>query len=172
MNDSYFWFLVDYIDGYGYEGLLLAMWEKPFFVKVKLDDNLIRDAYYFRKDHSRGNRSDDANCLEILIQLAIKMDSVLYDSKHGIRTEEWFWHMLGNMGLMQYDNPNFDENAVDKILEKFVNRRFKRNGEGGPFPLERPVNSCRTTCWWYNLNAYLDENFKYEFENTEEYDDE
>lgn len=169
MGDSYFWFLVDYVDGYSYENLLLTMWETPFYAKIKLDENLLTKASAFRHKHSNSTKNP-GNCLEIFVQLALNMDSILYDSKHGFRVVDWFWLMMENMHLIQHDNPNFDEDVVKDILDKFVKRRFKMNGEGGPFPLDRPRENLRKVSWWYNLNFYINENFVYEFENLEEDD--
>ena len=134
--------------------------------KVKLDENLLTKASTFRYNHSNSH-NNPGNCLEIFVQLALDFDSIMYDGVHGPRVIDWFWLMMENMQLIQHDNPNFDEDTVKDILDKFVKRKFKPNGEGGPFPIDKPRENLRKVSWWYNLNFYIDENFAYEFDNLD-----
>lgn len=168
---EYFWNLVFLIAGDGYENLMIAMHEKPFTVKVRNDENRVKDVRYLREKFG-GPVNADPSCLEIFICLARDMEDILYDDRHGNRMDEWFWLMMENMGLTYFTNPNFDEEKVKKILDIFVERKYKTNGEGGPFPLRRPPTSMRRAELWYQMNWYVNENFDYEFEDLEDICDE
>lgn len=167
----YFNKLVELVDGYGYENMLLDLYNTPFEVKVHNDENRLDEAYKLR-DIYGGPHDNPGNCFEVLIVLAKDVDDILWDSRHGDRTKEWFWMMMENMGLTEYTNPNYNEGRVAIAIDIFVNRKFAKNGSGGPFPLRRPLSNMRRIEWWYALNAYVNENFEYEFEDIQEVNDE
>lgn len=149
------------------------MFNTPFEVKVKNDANRVIQALNMRKElgyHPRKFEKDLANCFEIFIILAQNMDDILHDLKHGNRTEEWFWLMMKNMGLIFHDNDDFVESDVDTILDMFVHRKYYKNGDGGPFPLKRPLDNMRRVELWYQVNWYVNENFEYEFNEIESED--
>lgn len=160
------------VDGYGYENLLMTLYKTPFYAKVRNDENRMYEARELRAEC--GNSKDHpGNCLEVLYVIAKDVDEIMFDIKHGDRTVEWFWMMLTNMDLTRYTNPKFNEDEVLRILDIFVERKFSKNGEGGPFPLRRPPMNMRKVEWWYALNWYINENFSYEFDEIEEdFDDE
>ena len=169
--DEFFYYLVDYIDGYGYEDMLKVLYKTPFEAKVKTDSNLLVSAREFREERTRIT-DYPGNCFEVLVQMAIDMDDILYDSKHGTRVDQWFWIFMDNMGLTNYDNNDFDYDAVARIVDSFNRRKYKVSGEGGPCPLNRPTKNLRKTDYWYQINMYVNENFAYEYDNLEEDEDE
>lgn len=168
----YFNELIDIVDGRGYENLLLHMFNTPFYCKVHNDSNTLHHCRDLRNE-CNAHHDDDYNVFEFFIALARGMDDILHDLQHGDRTADWFWMMMENMGLTQYTNPNYDEKRVDVVIQNFIERRFAKNGEGGPFPLKRPLGNMRRTEWWYALNWYVEENYDYEFNDIqEEFEDE
>lgn len=170
MND-YFYALVDRINGYGYEDMLSVLYNTPFTSRIPKDNNRLKDCIALRDRYGYFNRQD-GNCFEIFVCLALDMDELLRDQDHGDRTEEWFWLMMTNIGLVNYDNNNFNEKEVENIIDIFVKRKYKTDGRGGPFPLRYPRDNMRKTDLWYQLNWYVNENFEYEFNDLEEFEDE
>lgn len=168
MSETFYYF-IDRLDGYGYEDMLKVLWNTPFEVKVGRDVNLLNEANDFRYNH--GLRNDNpGNCLEILYQLSYKMDSLLYDGDHGPRYVEWFWLMIKNMGLIIFDNENFNYKEVKRKVDIFSQRKYKPDGKGGPFPLQRPISNMKKVDYWYQLNYYVNENFEYEFTEEDDYE--
>lgn len=169
----YFNELVDIVDGRGYENLLLHMFNTPFYCKVASDENHLHHCNDLRSE-CNAHLADDYNVLEFFIALARGMDDILHDLKHGDRTADWFWMMMENMRLTQYTNPHYDEEIVDIIISRFVERKFNKNGDGGPFPLRHPLANMKRTDWWYAMNWYVEENYGYEFDDveSEDFDDE
>ena len=169
---SYFYDLVNFVDGAGaYENVLQALFNTPFEAKVAKDENRLKDCRYLREKFGWPT-VNPGNCLEVLIVVARDMEDILYDDRHGNRTVEWFWLMMSNMGLTEYTNARYEDTAVLDIIDKFVQRKYKTNGEGGPFPLRRPPNNQRRADLFMLMNYYVNENFIYEYEDLEEFEDE
>lgn len=175
MND-YFYALVDRVNGYGYEDMLRVLYSYPFEIIVETDANLLPNVFALRDEYGykpKPYEKDMANCFEIFISLASKFDWLLSDLKNPDRTEEWFWMMMKNTGLIFYDNEHFNRDDIESICDVFVHRKYKTNGYGGPFPLRQPRKNVRRVDLWYQINWYVNENFEYEFNDIqEEFEDE
>lgn len=86
-------------------------------------------------------------------QLAFEMDE---------EAEPWFWHLIETLDLEQFHDHNYDDEAHEVIastLERVIWRTYSRNGEGGLFPLRSSRRDQRKIELWYQLNAYLLEQF-------------
>lgn len=105
--------------------------------------------------------------LEILVSVANRMEDILYEPENGNRALKWLWTLIRNLGLETFTdgaykaNPGSFDQAVDEILEKFINRTYDRRGKGGLFPLKKPRSDQREVEIWYQMQEYLDENFRY-----------
>jgi hypothetical protein len=98
--------------------------------------------------------------LEMMTALAIRCeDHLMSDPDIGDRTGQWFWNMLVNLGLGPMDDAKFDRYQVDRILERFLERRYERNGKGGLFTVNNGFDM-RGTEIWYQMNYYLREVIK------------
>lgn len=77
----------------------------------------------------------------------------------------WFWHLVEGLGLKQfndreyYEHPDHVEEVVSSILDRVIWRNYEPNGRGGLFPLRNPDRDQRKVELWYQLNAYLLEQF-------------
>lgn len=68
----------------------------------------------------------------------------------------WFWKMMENLGLDKIsDSIEFPKEEVDNTLERVMFRNYKRNGEGGLFPLRKANRDQRKVELWYQLGAYV-----------------
>lgn len=101
------------------------------------------------------NRS--CSVLEMLIALAIRCEEhIMDDPDVGNRTGQWFWNMIVNLGLGSMNDTKFDKNYVDGVVSRFLNREYKRNGDGGLFTVEHCKHDLRTAEIWYQMCWYLD----------------
>lgn len=76
--------------------------------------------------------------------------------------EVWFWHLIEVLDLEQFNDRNYDARAEEHISEAFnrvIWRTYAPDGSGGLFPLRRPDRDQRNVELWYQLNAYLLEQF-------------
>lgn len=173
---DYFDWLYNIIDDtdYQYEDLINHIYDKDFNESTTLlvgkDANRIADAIHLREDYvtehlAREDRAlvdifMDKPCslLEVLIALAYRMEDVMEIGRFPI----WFWEMLSNLGLEKFDNEHFNSKNVrkiDKILNKWLDHNYDYDGNGGLFPLKDPPKDQRKEEIWYQMSAYLIENY-------------
>lgn len=107
------------------------------------------------------------NCsfLEFLIGMATRVEETLMsNTEYGNRAPQWFWMMVSNLELTQFDNSveytldvlNYIHGTIDRVLF----RRFSPNGDGGLFPLKHPRGDQKTIDFWTQFLLYLEENYK------------
>lgn len=95
--------------------------------------------------------------LEMMVALSIRCEeSIMDDPCIGDRTTQWFWGMIGNMGLGAMHDDNFDRRIVDEHIERLLTRTYEPNGNGGLFTVRRCDRDLRTVEIWYQLLWYLD----------------
>jgi hypothetical protein len=101
----------------------------------------------------------------MLIALADRMDFVLSTpSIRASRREKWFWLFIDNLNLDKYDYDFPDvfekKNANNAKIMKLLERHYDDNGKGGIFPLRHPMADQRRIEIWYQMMAYISENYK------------
>jgi hypothetical protein len=152
-----------------YRKLLTHLHEIEFVYIIGMDGNRAEDGIdlRYRFGYERQYNSpmvatflDDRPCsvLEMLVALARRCEeSIMDDPDIGNRMGQWFWNMIVNLGLGHMNDSNFDENYVDLILSRFMNREYRRNGEGGLFTINHCKHDLRSAEIWYQMCWYLDE---------------
>ncbi len=113
-----------------------------------------------------GIMSVPCSFLEFLAALAFAIeDKLMYDPSEPDKTSEWFWEMMDNSGLSRYDDQYMMEGRTlayqmaSATMDKVMNRRYGKNGDGGLFPLKHPAADQRKVEIWYQANAYFIEEF-------------
>lgn len=152
-----------------YHKLLHRLHEADFDYVLMMDGNRAEDGtdlrYRFAYEYSIDNRMaaaylDDRPCsiLEMMVALAIRCEErLMEDPDLGDRTGQWFWNMIVSLGLGGMTDAHYDANYVDMVIDRFLRREYKRNGEGGLFTVEHHPQDMRTVEIWYQLSYYLDE---------------
>lgn len=155
--------------------LTSALFSKDFKWYVPNDDNRIADALELRErfceeelniDYDPGAFNKECSMLELMIGLAYRCEFVMSDLDGDIPMVDWFWKMIDNIGLDLFDdeewaNPNVRV-IVDESMNDIIERRYKRDGKGGLFPLKNSKKDQRKLELWYQMSAYLLENYYYE----------
>lgn len=166
---------LEYIDK-EYKTTIKEMFLTEFKWIIPNDDNRASDGRDLREEFaelsvaviSKKDRDDlmmyPSNLLEVVVALAVRIEDIMMDMTAGVHYVRWFWEMFANLGLLPYYDNKFnnyleDYMEVREILEKFVNREYGEDGVGGLFPLERPTKDQRKVEIWYQMYAYLDENY-------------
>jgi hypothetical protein len=137
-----------------------------FIAIVSHDENRIADGRDLRYEFLAEDESvqgdpewtrSPCTMLELLIvlsrQLAFEMDDPV---------TPWFWHLIEVMELERFNDLEYDDHArevIDDTLDRIIWRKYEPNGKGGLFPLRKPVEDQRDVELWYQLNAYLMEQF-------------
>lgn len=179
MPDAYFCWLIGLLQNeyiaQNYQKLLWKLYTTEYIWELDFDKNRAADGLYLRKIYCQyvGNEVTafagtrvgmypnlPCSMLEMLIALSRRAeDDIMHDPDFGDRTSKWFWTIMQNLGLDCFDDYNWIEPEVDRILDVFLHRRYQTNGYGGAFPIcSKPVDLTKTDLWW-QMNAYLEEHF-------------
>lgn len=181
MNDAYFRWLIgligdQYICG-NYQRLLWKLFCTDYIWELELDENRAEDGLYFRSIFAQNmglsendymylkglgcDTSRPCSILEMFIALSRKAeDDLVHDPDYGDRTAQWFWEIMENLGLDLYDDYQFYEEEVDRILDIFLHHKYANNGSGGAFPIRNYTKDLRKTDLWWQMNAYMEEHFR------------
>lgn len=155
-----------------YSRLLEHLHSREFIATIVYDENRISDGENLRgqfcdeKGYSRTTigiiLTDGRPCsiLEMMVALALRCENTIMDDDAvGNRIGQWFWTMVVNLGLGPMTNDHYDQQQVDYILERFINREYSPYGEGGLFILKNPRRDMREVEIWYQLCWFLSENY-------------
>ena len=155
--------------GISYRKLMKKLHETEFYYTIPLDGNREEDGVDLRyrfaqeegyRDFVVANCLDNYPCsvLEMMIALAIRCEeTIMSDPDVGNRTGKWFWEMVESLGLSDMTDRNFDLDYVDRVVKRFLDRKYKRNGEGGLFTLKHCRQDLRQVEIWYQMCWYLNE---------------
>ena len=174
LNNEYFEWMCDVVCSHlksrrvSYKKLLKYLYDREFTYSLEMDQNRAEDGTDLRwkyvYDHRRNGAIisylDDGPCsiLEMMVALAIRCEEhIMDDPELGDRTGQWFWVMVENLGLISMTDNNFDERYVECVIDRFLNREYEDNGEGGLFTVKNCRVDLRTVEIWYQMCWYLDE---------------
>lgn len=160
-----------------YNILFDQLYNKSFEYVLANDGNRESDARHLREDyaykHNRLFRDEwvlwPASVMEILASLSFNMVDSVCDFPGDFDASVAFWIMMENLGLDSFTDDiyviesgfdGFDRTRknVDRIVNKWLYRRFTKTGKGSPFPRKRGVEDQRNVEIWYQLNGYVIDN--------------
>jgi len=167
IEDAYFNWLCAKVDSSAVPTPSLTHWNflrllhsVEFVWLVSGDDNRVEDGLELRREFLRffGLKPDRSwewlgcSVLEMLIALSRRAE---FDTD--ISDRDWFWIFVLNLGLGGLnDATEIDEAGVWHTLQKFIWRRYKRNGyNGGLFPIRHPTRNQLKLELWYQFCDYL-----------------
>lgn len=146
-----------------YWKLFRLLYSKEFVWFVPNDDNRASDGVDLRLEFVETHHITDADprwldlgcsMLEMIIGLARRLS---FEAEGDVRN--WFWRLLENLGLESYtdkvDLREYELNEIDNVLNRVIDRTYKRDGSGGLFPLRKPKRDQRRVELWYQLSAYI-----------------
>lgn len=150
-----------------YKKLLVRLHEIDFYYMLPMDENRAEDGEYLRYrflcEHSYPNNEDflyerPCSVLEMMVALALRFEEeVADDPEMGDRTGQWFWNMITNLGLGSMNDIRYDEDYVDDVVYRFLDREYDRDGRGGLFVIEHCPRDMRTVEIWYQMCWYLND---------------
>lgn len=175
INDNYYSWLCNLVDitqtGTSYWLLANDLYRKEYKWFVPNDDNRAAEAKNLREkfcyemniDYDYDAFSEEVSMLELIIGLAYRCESIMADQDDSLEMMDWFWKLLMNVGLDPFTDDKYYELRghviVDQILDRVINRTYDRDGRGGLFPLNRDRKDQRKIELWYQMSAYLVENY-------------
>lgn len=173
LSHEYFLWLRSLITDDEHNTLIRHLHRRPFEWIIDNDDNRAYDGIALRDmfvDQTQYNQREypegDCSILEMLIGVAIRINDILIETEGEEKIACWFWEIIGNLGLIKFtDDCLFELGGlikIDQILDRFLGRKYNRNGEGGLFPLKNPEVDQRDVEIWYQMSEYLVENYSEE----------
>lgn len=145
--------------------LCKKLFTTEFLWFVPNDDARIEDGRELRIEFLR-----DAEIPEIdpdwMDQGVSYMEMLVAFSRRGAYQDEmpsadWFWLMVENAGLYEY-NDSCNESSIAAKVEEVTNRitfrTYHMDGRGGLFPLRHPNEDQTKVELWYQMCAYIIEN--------------
>ena len=126
------------------------------------DGRKLREIFTDETDIDCSSLDGPASILEMLLALAIRMEYILDDVENHDRID-LFWEMLGNLGVDTFTDDEYyylggDDEVINRV-RIFTERQYTGAGKGGLFPLRYPHIDQRTVEIWYQMSAYLLENY-------------
>ncbi|MFQ9446428.1 MAG: hypothetical protein ACLR4A_02775 [Christensenellales bacterium] len=151
--------------GRTYDRLFDILMNREFIGIVPHDENLEEHGLELRGMYFGVRWADLGPCsvLEMLVALSQRITDIMVDDEPNFTDGYFFWRMLDNLGLIQFDDEAFEdwrtEDLVEDILNVLLERLYEYNGRGGLFPLKRPREDQRRVEIWYQAQAWLMETF-------------
>lgn len=148
-----------------YRKLLMQLHNTEFIYSIPMDENRYEDGvslrHRFAYAHPRIENAESyligpCSVLEMMIALVLHSESIMDDTAIGDRTGQWFWNMVTSLGLGGMSDANYDKRYVTEVLDRFLNREYAPNGEGGLFTIKRCQVDLRNVEIWHQLCWYLD----------------
>jgi len=157
-----------------YSKLMSCLFDLMFIPAISMDENRADDGknlrYRFGReaeiprsiiarelDNEQTQPISNCSILEMMIALSIRCEeTIMTDEEFGDRTGEWFWNMIVSLGLGTMNDSRFDEKYTKIVIDRFINRQYKRNGEGGLFTVDGIKKDMRKFEIWYQMCWYLD----------------
>lgn len=177
MSDAYFYWLIELVgDGFSeicYQKLLWKLFSTPFYYELDYDKNRAIDGLFLRRKfyqqvagmpEPKMKNGEEYPCsvLEMMIALARQAeDNLTYDPDSGDSTGPWFWVILRNLELNDFDDCSYNEARVDRILTNFMHHNYAPDGtNGSAFPCPGIDRDMRKTDLWWQLGAFFMQNFQ------------
>lgn len=175
IHNEYFEWLYDlacgnrYSKQISYRKLLIQLHSTVFRYSIPMDRNRAEDGIDLRYRFAISMRHNDSpeyimdildgpcSVLEMMVALAMRCEeTIMDDAGVGNRTGQWFWGMVTNLGLGSMMDNRFDKRVVDDIINRFLDREYEPDGEGGLFTVRYCDSDLRDIEIWHQLCWYLD----------------
>lgn len=123
-----------------------------------MDENRVSDVYDMRIEFdSFAMFPEEVSVLEVMVALARRcFYSILDDGYSGDRTSEIFQLMLNNLDLLGCTDENYHELFVKEAIDKFLDRKYSKDGKGSLFYIPNTEEDMREADLWYQAMWYID----------------
>lgn len=152
--------------------LAKALWNTEYYWSIDRDENRAKNTSILRNRYRNlgGQESyyGPPSVFEVLVMLSENMYDILDDLDGEDQRPMYFWEMLNNLGLTQYTDYAFQNGEerialyfkrIDQKVRRWLDRSFRSDGHGSPFPLRDAPSDQRDAELWYQMNSYLIENY-------------
>lgn len=149
-----------------YDLLMEVLHNTTFIFTIERDKNRAEDGIRLREiyldTHNLGPDFEfykDVSVLEVLVALACRMENEYVGDPGDPHPERIFWQFLVNLGFEGFTNRKIRVNNVQNVLNNWMMRLLDFHGNGGIFPVKRPMQDQRKIEIWSQMQEYIDENY-------------
>lgn len=138
------------------------VWRLPMDSNRAQDGLMLRATYMMEQGYIPNIITEDgdvppASVLEVLIALSYRCENDIIGENH---PDRWFWIAIQNMDLMKCSDDHFNSDYVRQQIDIWLEGRYRKNGQGGPFPLRWPQGDQRNKELWVQMEAFINENYQ------------
>ena len=177
--DDYVYYLYRIVQngGENHRKLCVELFKNRFFITrsaPKRDIDRKKDGLELRKEQIyelyEAQLTYPCTMLEMIIGISKRMSEQLMDEDGEDKTAQYFWEIIGNLGLDCWDDDNFGwetglaHKKIAKTCEILCKRQYNPDGTGGgmfPMPGLLGINQKKMEIW-YQMQEYI--NWKYRIE--------
>lgn len=173
MLDDYYNYILNIVD-FGlpehrkYSKLMYELNNIEFTWVLPMDENRDMDAIELRRSFLIDNGYDEfrdlwdtpRSVLEVLIAFSKRIEIEITGEPGEDCLGRWFWVMLKNLDVLMVDR-RFDIRVLRSNIDVWLLREFDESGRGSIFPLKNWRNDQRKTDMWYQMHAYIHENWEF-----------
>lgn len=165
MRNRYFTYLGGLVgeEADNYFNMLNILHNMDFYSLIPNDDNRGEDGKQIRDEFHLSVNIRNCTVLEMLIGLSIRLEFETAQSQWEKTVAEWFWILIDNLGLTIFDDDMYKSmkprGEIEEIVQRLLDRKYEKNGNGGLFPLKYPKKDQRKVEIWYQMSAYVLENY-------------
>ena len=178
--DDYVYYLYRIVQngGENHRKLCVELFKNRFFITrsaPKRDVDREKDGLELRKEWPNDSLDGEfhiipCTILEMIIGISKRMSEQLMDEDGEDKTAQYFWEIIGNLGLDCWDDDNFGwetglaQKKIAKTCEILCKRQYNPDGTGGgmfPMPGVFGINQKKMEIW-YQMQEYI--NWKYGIE--------
>lgn len=146
-----------------YRKLLSMLHNMDFRYSIPFDENRAADGrnlrWYYVNDGGDDSIMDwKAPCtvLEVLISLAMHMESIMGEPGDDYSVPHWFWWMLSNLDLDEMTDDRYDKTYVYGRVSMFLDRTYEPDGYGNIIFIPNTKEDLRKVELWHQMCWYLD----------------
>ena len=152
-----------------YRRLLAYLFSTEFVYVMPMDGNRYEDGINLRYRYGYEHGIADpviASCLdtspcsifEMMVALSTRCEEhIMLNPDAGAQAGRWFWMMIKNLGLEGMTDSRFDEERVNSVVWRFLDRKYSYDGTGGLIRIPNSRYDLRTMEIWYQMMRYLSE---------------
>lgn len=152
----------------GLEKIFQILHDMEFTYILDRDDNRYDDGAELRDDYEIPEEYFDyvdefmnqpCSVMEMLVALAIRVEGQYIGDPADEHPERFFVEMIDNLGLNTMRRGRMREYEVIKIIRRWLDRKFEKDGRGSPFPVRYDHRDQRCLEIWDQMNNYISENY-------------
>lgn len=163
LNDYFEWLYMKVAKKTSYRKLIMQLHDIEFRYHVDYDVNRAMDGMNLRWYYV-DDGGDDAilqwkapcSVLEMLIALAMHMESILDEPDNQYDIYYWFWYFMFNLDLEDMQDAYFEKAYVYGRVAIFMDRKYDPDGEGNIIYIPDCSDDLRSMEIWHQMCWYID----------------